>query len=564
MKLLLISNSFGVNLQKYAKEIAKANGIDLQIYTLYIGGCPLELHDKNIKENNKAYELFVDGSSTGEFVSINEMLIRDKWDYISLQQASHLSGDISSYYPYLNNVYTYVKKICPKSKIMWHKTWPYSRNNPFKFNEVKTWCPTFKFKDGVEMAAAIDECVAKINDEFKFDLVVDSGKTVFEDKLELGDVYDSEGFHLNNLGCYLIGLNLIKTLKNKPVKKLFKTDDLDEEICKKSLDFVNRYFNNLKKVETRGRFLKNGEFLKFFNIGSGINFWAKGKSVTFAVKMLDNDGYYYVIQDFDYAHKKKYFLEKNKTIYSAFFLQDKKPHHFAIVKANESMNNSFEVGLLDTDGKIIRRKKPVKFIKVYGDSTIAGYGILAHSGEGNIHNCDGVEDFCFRALFSLGFDYDIFAASGWGLAFSAYTNPKEIGIEKYTENLCVCSKKKWASKPADLLIISLGTNDQAYIDENPEKTQEFQGIFINSYKKILLKEYQKTTNLPVIMVYGSLIERHVYELVEKTYQELSKEFKNIHLLKLSGDNTAISNHSFVTAHEKMVEELKKTIIEVLQ
>ena len=58
MKLLLISNSFGVNLQIYAKDIAKLNGLDLEIYTLYIGGCPLELHDKNIKQNNNAYELF--------------------------------------------------------------------------------------------------------------------------------------------------------------------------------------------------------------------------------------------------------------------------------------------------------------------------------------------------------------------------------------------------------------------------------------------------------------------------------------------------------------------------
>ena len=88
MKILLISNSFGVNLQTYTKEIAKDNRLDLQIYTLYIGGCPLELHDKNIKENNKAYELFINGSSTGEFVSINEMLLKEKWDYISLQQAS--------------------------------------------------------------------------------------------------------------------------------------------------------------------------------------------------------------------------------------------------------------------------------------------------------------------------------------------------------------------------------------------------------------------------------------------------------------------------------------------
>ena len=69
MKLLLISNSFGVNLQTYAKDIAKVNGLDLEIYTLYIGGCSLELHDKNIKENNKVYELF--GDSIKDTFAVN-------------------------------------------------------------------------------------------------------------------------------------------------------------------------------------------------------------------------------------------------------------------------------------------------------------------------------------------------------------------------------------------------------------------------------------------------------------------------------------------------------------
>ncbi len=49
MKLLLISNSFGVNLQIYAKDIAKANGLDLEIYTLFIGGCAVKSHYANIK-----------------------------------------------------------------------------------------------------------------------------------------------------------------------------------------------------------------------------------------------------------------------------------------------------------------------------------------------------------------------------------------------------------------------------------------------------------------------------------------------------------------------------------
>ena len=239
MKLLLISNSFGVNLQTYAKEIASFNGLNLEIYTLYIGGCPLELPDKNIKENKKAYELFENGHSTGKFVSINESLENEDWDIISLQQASHFSGIASSYYPYFNNVYTYVENKCPRSKIMFHKTWAYSGKNPFKFNEVKTWLPSFNFKDNNEMKENIDLAVSKIEKEFKIDLLVDSCKVVFVGMKVFDDLYDSEGFHLNSLGCLLIGLNLVKTLTNKPLKNMKKLSDFDEKLLEEAVDFVN-------------------------------------------------------------------------------------------------------------------------------------------------------------------------------------------------------------------------------------------------------------------------------------------------------------------------------------
>ena len=239
MKILLISNSFGVNLQKYAKEIASLNDVNLNVYTLYIGGCPLELHDKNIKENNKAYELFVDGSSTGRFISINEALLIEKWDYVSLQQASHVSGIISSYYPYFNNVYTYVRQICPNAKIMWHQTWAYSGKNPFKYADVKSWLPTFNFKNDIEMKDGIDEALSKIMKEYKIDLVVNSGDIVFEAMKVFDDVYDFEGFHLNDLGCYLIGTNFIKLLGNKKIGKVYVPNELDKETCAKAVNFVN-------------------------------------------------------------------------------------------------------------------------------------------------------------------------------------------------------------------------------------------------------------------------------------------------------------------------------------
>ena len=563
MKILLISNSFGVNLQTYAKQIAKVNGLDLEIYTLYIGGCSLELHDKNIRENNKAYELFVDGETSSIFMSIDEALRLKDWDYISLQQASHLSGDISSYYPYLNSVYTYVRIKCPKAKIMWHQTWAYSGKNPFKYNELKQWLPTFKFKNNFEMKDAIDLTLEKIKNDFKFDLIVNSGDVVFEAMKEFEDVYDSEGFHLNKLGCYLIGSNLVKTLLNKELKNIYFSDDLDKNICEKATYFVNKTLEIYKNMLIRGRYKTINGFLQFFNVGSGVSLCVQGKSITFDIKSIVQSCFVYIIKDFDYNQKVKFFIDEDIDL--TIPLEDDRPHYIDLVKADEATANSLVIRDIKIDGKILKyAEKPNKFVKVYGDSTIAGYGILAHDGEAGVDTNDGVEDFCFRALFDLKYDFDLFAASGWGLTFSAYTNPKEIGIEKYRENLCVNSNEKWTSRKPDLLIISLGTNDFAYIEQNPQNKDELIRKFIDSYDKLIEKERENFANLPVLMVYGTLKEESVYPLIEKTYEELSKKLNNIYIVKLPGDNSGISNHSYVSFHKKMSEVLKEKILSIIQ
>lgn len=242
MKLLLVSNSFGVNLQTYAKEIAKSNNFDLDIYTLYIGGCSLDIHVKNIEENNKNYELFFNGSSTNKMISIKEALELDNWDIISLQQASHYSGDINTYYPYFEKVFNFIKLNKPESKIVFHKTWSYSGNNPYKFEEVLKWFPDFKFKTAKEMKNGIDFCCGKIAKEFNIDTIIRSGDVVELAMKKIGDCYDSQGFHMNCLGSYLIGLNLIKLLTGNKIMNLYQPNNLSKEICEKCVSFINEYF----------------------------------------------------------------------------------------------------------------------------------------------------------------------------------------------------------------------------------------------------------------------------------------------------------------------------------
>ena len=201
-----------------------------------------------------------------------------------------------------------------------------------------------------------------------------------------------------------------------------------------------------------------------------------------------------------------------------------------------------------------------KKVMVYGDSTIAGFGILEHYGNASVHNSDSVRDFCYHALYDLNMDADLFSASGYGLVFSAYTTPKTKGIINFINNVAVDKTIKWNDKgPNDLLIISLGCNDNSYISEEPKLREERIGIFKQKYKELIDSELNKNKDLKILIVYGTLNEKQAYYLYEETFDYLKKFYPNLYIHKFNGDSSAISNHAFVDAHDHMAEELKQVI-----
>ena len=48
MKLLAVGNSFSQDACTFLHQTAQAQGLDLEVTNLYIGGCPLEKHYQNL------------------------------------------------------------------------------------------------------------------------------------------------------------------------------------------------------------------------------------------------------------------------------------------------------------------------------------------------------------------------------------------------------------------------------------------------------------------------------------------------------------------------------------
>lgn len=127
MNILAIGNSFSMDAARYFHQIAAADGYALKIVNLYIGGCSLETHSRNMEQNNPAYVYQLNGKEEGPMISIREALKSDVWDIVTLQQASSLSIDPNSYRPYIRLLSGYVKKYAPGARQWLHQTWAYEQ-----------------------------------------------------------------------------------------------------------------------------------------------------------------------------------------------------------------------------------------------------------------------------------------------------------------------------------------------------------------------------------------------------------------------------------------------------
>ena len=140
MKILTIGNSFGNNATMYLdKLIAPYSNVELVLGKANLGGCSLEKHWNLIEQCNllpdvKPYNFQVTGH-TPKPATLNEALVSEQWDYVTLQQASMLSWRPETYAPYIDYLYEYIKKLAPQAQPIIHQTWAY-RTDATVFKEL--------------------------------------------------------------------------------------------------------------------------------------------------------------------------------------------------------------------------------------------------------------------------------------------------------------------------------------------------------------------------------------------------------------------------------------------
>ena len=230
VRILAIGNSFSQDaVEQYLHELAEAEGISTIIGNMFIGGCSLERHVKNARDNAPAYayrKIGTDGKKREKGkMSLEAVLADEDWDYVSLQQASPFSGMYETYEASLPELIEYVKARLPKkTKLMLHQTWAYASTS--KHSGFKNYnC------NQLTMYQAIADAVKKAAKANKIKIVIPSGTAIQNARTSfIGDHLNRDGYHLDvKIGRYTAACTWFERIfKHNVIGNPYAPEGLDE------------------------------------------------------------------------------------------------------------------------------------------------------------------------------------------------------------------------------------------------------------------------------------------------------------------------------------------------
>lgn len=238
INVLSIGNSFSQDAQRYLFEIARSQKENIQTVNLYIGGCSLERHFRNMAGEKREYALEINGNTeTGFFSSIKEALTARCWDFVTLQQASHFSYDYETYQPYLSCLAEYVRSFAPKAKLLIHQTWAYeSGSERIREHGFEKYEDMFKEIEKAYMLAAKD---------IHADGIIECGKALLKAQENGIKKVHRDTFHASRgTGRFILALTWYKYLTGNDISNIC-FNNFDEDVSKEEYDIAIKSINDI-------------------------------------------------------------------------------------------------------------------------------------------------------------------------------------------------------------------------------------------------------------------------------------------------------------------------------
>jgi hypothetical protein len=216
IKVLAIGNSFSQDaVEQYLFELAKAQGDSLVIGNAFIGGCSIEHHYNNLRNETPdyAYRKIIGGIKAEHNRVTLQQIIRDEpWDIISFQQVSQNSG-LPDSFTYLLSLMRLVKTYCSNlhTQFVWHMTWAYA--NDFASDRFAI----YEYNQH-EMYSAIVGAMHTVLPSTGIKRIIPSGLAIQLARNHFGDVLNRDGFHLSyTTGRYIAACTWCEFLTGRNV-----------------------------------------------------------------------------------------------------------------------------------------------------------------------------------------------------------------------------------------------------------------------------------------------------------------------------------------------------------
>lgn len=175
LKVLMIGNSFSNSVGTYLPELVRAYPEhSLELTGVFVGGCTLKQHVEKIKAAEKdpqakaaQYRISVWYSADKEkfqryFGNLIDVLKKQPYDIVTIQQGSVRSWDWESYEPYAAELISFIRQCQPNAEIVIHQTWAYRVDAPH-FQK-------FGF-DQTEMYNRIRDAYSKLAEKYKLRVI---------------------------------------------------------------------------------------------------------------------------------------------------------------------------------------------------------------------------------------------------------------------------------------------------------------------------------------------------------------------------------------------------------
>jgi len=127
LKVLMVGNSFSLSCRTYLPDIVKSlPDCELKLEIAYIGGCSLKRHiqEYETSQQNPDHRPYTDIADRP--ASLPELLKRDRWDIVSIQQASPVSWQPATYEPWAEQLIGLIRETNPQAEIIVQQTWSYN------------------------------------------------------------------------------------------------------------------------------------------------------------------------------------------------------------------------------------------------------------------------------------------------------------------------------------------------------------------------------------------------------------------------------------------------------